>query len=265
MRNQPDKHIFERIDKLDTNLRISSEWAKRKYKGFNSRFFAGKLPNDIEFEMSGTTNAVGDASCIVSNKPSPGCIPVGDTFVSNLKIRLSGYFNDITETEAEEVLLHEMIHIWQYVTIPKPQWGANMHGASFTTKMNEINRMSGGKYNVSATNDSSLKARHADDLFRNKKEYDELGESRLMFIKDKNNESKVDVIRFKNESDMKQFEEQFVPMHGLDVTGTASPLDIDAYRYRFGVLKPNTEENRNGYYIMNKRDIDEAKRLGAIK
>lgn len=258
------KSLFERIDKLDTTLRISSEWAKRKYNELNSRFFGGKLPKDIKFEMSGTQNAVGDASCIVSNQPSPGSIPVGDNFVSKLKIRLSSYFNDITETEAEEVLLHEMIHIWQYVTIPKAQWGANMHGTSFTNKMNEINRMSGGKYNVTATNDSSMKARHADDLMRNKKEYDELSESRLMFIKDKNNSAKVDVIRFKNESDMNQFAEQFVPMHELEVTGTAAPHDIDAYRYRFGALKPNTEENRNGYYIMNKRDIDEAKHLGAI-
>jgi len=53
-------------------------------------------------------------------------------------------------------------------------------------------------------------------------------------------------------------------MHELEVTGTAAPHDIDAYRYRFGALKNNTAENRNGYYIMNKRDIDEAKRLGAI-
>lgn len=256
--------LFERIDKLDTNLRISSEWAKRKYNEFNTRFFGGRLPKNISFEMSGTTNAVGDASCIVSNMPSPGSVQVGDNFVGKLKIRLSSYFNDITETEAEEVLLHEMIHIWQYVTIPKAQWGANMHGTSFTNKMNEINRMSGGKYNVTTTNDSSMKARHADNLMQNKKEYDELSESRLMFIKDKNNDSKVDVIRFKNETDMNQFAEQFVPMHELEVIGTAAPHDIDAYRYRFGALKNNTEENRNGYYIMNKRDIDEAKRLGAI-
>ena len=79
------KSLFERIDKLDTSLRISSEWAKRKYNEFNSRFFGGKLPKDIKFEMSGTTNAVGDASCIVSNQPSPGSIPVGDNFVSKLK------------------------------------------------------------------------------------------------------------------------------------------------------------------------------------
>ena len=128
------KSLFERIDKLDTNLRISSEWAKRKYNEFNTRFFGGRLPKNISFEMSGTTNAVGDASCIVSNMPSPGSVQVGDNFVGKLKIRLSSYFNDITETEAEEVLLHEMIHIWQYVTIPKAQWGANMHGTSFTNK-----------------------------------------------------------------------------------------------------------------------------------
>ena len=54
--------LFERIDKLDTNLRISSEWAKRKYNEFNTRFFGGRLPKNISFEMSGTTNAVGDAS-----------------------------------------------------------------------------------------------------------------------------------------------------------------------------------------------------------
>lgn len=258
------KSLFERVDKLDTNLRISSEWAKRKYNEFNSRFFSGKLPKDIKFEMSGTTNAVGDASCIVSNMPSADGIQVGDTYVSRLKIRLSSYFNDITEKEAEEVLLHEMIHIWQYVTIPKAQWGANLHGTSFTNKMNEINRMSGGKYNVTTTNDSSTKARHADDIMKNKKEYDELGESRLLFIKDRTNESKVDVIRFRNEGELKEFTEQFVPMHNLEVTGTAAPHDIDAYRYRFGALKPNTEENRNGYYIMSKQDIEEAKRLGAI-
>ena len=138
--------LFERIDKLDTNLRITSEWAKRKYNEFNSRFFGGKLPKDIQFEMSGTQNAVGDASCVVSNMPSAGSIQVGDNYVGKLKIRLSSYFNDITETEAEEVLLHEMIH---YSILSRQLKDESAHGPLFRRMMDDINRRFGRHITVS--------------------------------------------------------------------------------------------------------------------
>ena len=259
--------LLERIDNIDTNLHISAEWAKRKYAEFNSTFFGNSLPKAIQFDMSNTTNAVGDAYCLVSSQPTGESdeIKVGDTFVHGFRIRLSSYFNNITESEAEEVLLHEMIHIWQYATIPKSLLGINMHGHEFAGKTTEINKLSSWKYNLSATNDSSNKARHDDNLMQSKKQYDELKDERLLFMKDKNDAGKTDVIKFKNDADLKEFTDEFAPEHELEITGKASPHELDLFRYRFGALKPNTEENRNGYYIMNPKDIDEAKRLGAIQ
>lgn len=108
------------------------EWMRHNYVIFNSLYFDNLLPPDnmMIFEpIIKSVNYLGKAyNC------NSGFVSVKDP----MKIRLN--FNyDIVELEWKNVLLHEMIHIWEYTLGYK-----GGHGKLFKRKMNEINKYGWG-------------------------------------------------------------------------------------------------------------------------
>lgn len=120
-------------------------WMKTNYDKFNRKFFQNSLPDsaNVKFELSSTQDALGDAS-------------------TDMKIRMSRYYNNMTETEAANVLLHEMIHIWQYTNQDPQYWNSNQkaHGAKFLEICRHINDDSNHVYNVTPVCDDPAGSRH---------------------------------------------------------------------------------------------------------
>lgn len=107
------------------------EWMKTNYIMFNALFFDNILPQENMIIFEPIIKKVSYLGCAYSNKfnfPS-------EEFP--FKIRLN-FIYDLNEVEWQNVLLHEMIHIWEYTM------GYNGgHGKLFRMKAKEINDIGG--------------------------------------------------------------------------------------------------------------------------
>lgn len=102
-----------------TNDFLDTEWLNNNYNIYNGMLFDNELP-DVDFAIYEAEGGVyGKAyDCAGSNY----CIAMNNK-------------HDCLEAEWHLILIHEMIHIWEYVNFRKAG-----HGANFKRKMNEINR-----------------------------------------------------------------------------------------------------------------------------
>lgn len=113
------------------NYNEVQEWIKSNYLIFNALFFDNMLPpaEMMIFEP------------IIKNVSYLGCAYNNDLrFPSKeypFKIRIN-FVYDLNEIEWKNVLLHEMIHIWQYTNGYK-----GGHGKLFKKKAKEINEIGG--------------------------------------------------------------------------------------------------------------------------
>jgi hypothetical protein len=129
------------------------DWMRKAYDKFNTMFFSGKLPDDIEFKFVYTKRFGGDARFWQNKRRTRECtIKNHDWYVGMFRIRISTFYNNITKHEAELILLHEMIHIYQFSNIKFSEWNGRgirgCHGYTFTEWIERIRKMSNGKYEV---------------------------------------------------------------------------------------------------------------------
>jgi predicted SprT family Zn-dependent metalloprotease len=101
---------------------------KKKYNDFNKKYFDNKLPDDLEINFKlRRKNVFGEALREI------------DPFtkeIKHLEIRLNSIIKNFDEEYADGILLHEMIHIYQYITDTYND--ANPHGFSFLKIRKEI-------------------------------------------------------------------------------------------------------------------------------
>lgn len=129
------------------------EWMREVYDAFNTMFFKRKLPNEIEFKFVNAKTFGGDARFWKNKRRTKECtIKNNGWYVGSFRIRLSTFYNNITRHEAELLMLHEMIHIYQFSNLPLSEWNGSgirgCHGYTFTEWIDRIKEMSNGKYVV---------------------------------------------------------------------------------------------------------------------
>lgn len=98
------------------------EWVKERYNVFNLLFFDNILPKPNEGIIFIVTNSKKIKS-------------LGSAYPTNpYKIRINFRY-DLPEIEWEDTLLHEMIHIWEFL-----MGYSGGHGKTFKRKAKEINK-----------------------------------------------------------------------------------------------------------------------------
>ncbi len=114
------------------------DYIRSKFIEFNTLFFDGKLP-EPPFELSRARKTLGQ----VVYRRSHGTN--GMWHYDNFIIRISSCI-DMSETEWEDTILHEMIHLW----ILSNQWtDSSAHGMLFRHKMKELNTRHGRHVTIS--------------------------------------------------------------------------------------------------------------------
>ena len=101
-----------------------AEWMKCNYLKYNSLFFDNILPPEDMIIFEPIIKNVRYLGCAYNTQP--------------YKIRLN-FIYDMIEIEWQNVLLHEMIHIWEYVL-----GYSGGHGKMFRMKAKEINKFGWG-------------------------------------------------------------------------------------------------------------------------
>ena len=129
------------------------DWMRKAYDKFNAMFFKGKLPDDIEFGFVNAKTFGGDARYWKNKRRTRECTMKNhEWYVGTFRIRISTFYNNITKHEAELILLHEMIHIYQFSQVKFSEWNGSgirgCHGYTFTEWIDRIKDMSNGKYVV---------------------------------------------------------------------------------------------------------------------
>lgn len=97
----------------DERMTVDEAWMRKWYDIFNAKYWDSKLPKNIAFETNNSSRTWGRASYSFSRK-NGWC--QGPLF--NFKITLSNY-NESPENIKKTTLLHEMIHIADYVFHPE--------------------------------------------------------------------------------------------------------------------------------------------------
>lgn len=122
------RETFEKGD-----FKPSIIWLVTKYKYFNKRYFKNELPNFniFNFRISSARNFFG-CSRISFYKENDKLIPVEDSSIVEISDK---FFLD--EISYENVLLHEMIHVYQgFILGIWPE-----HDDTFKNKMEELEKM----------------------------------------------------------------------------------------------------------------------------
>lgn len=129
---------------------VTTQWMFRKYHEFNKKYFSGKCPNNITFKLSTAVDRWGYAQCTWRiNK-------WGDIYPDEMSITMSNAY-DSPEEVKENTLIHEMIHILDYIQHPEnfvtktsKGWSLkrkyNAHGPFFFLK--EAQRLSQYGFNI---------------------------------------------------------------------------------------------------------------------
>ena len=87
---------------------VTIDWIKKNYEAFNELYFDGVLPKNLKFKVSKSKNTWGYAQYRYDY--------AGNTIVP-LSITISNYY-DSPESVKLNTLIHEMIHIYDYVLNP---------------------------------------------------------------------------------------------------------------------------------------------------
>ena len=113
---------------------VTIEWIRNKYEKFNKMYFKDQLPTDLVFKISRSKDTWGSAAYHIDYKKNT---------ITPTYIAISNYY-DSPEFIKENTLLHEMIHVLDYVTHPEhyvikhsPNRYYNAHGKWF---LNECKR-----------------------------------------------------------------------------------------------------------------------------
>jgi len=115
---------------------VSIDWMKANFCVFNQKYFEGRLP-DPHFGLSRARTQLGTMSFKRIRH-------LRKIVFSDFTIRLTTYYN-MTERQAQNVLLHEMIH---YAIGYHGLQDTSSHGMIFRAKMNELNRKYGWNISV---------------------------------------------------------------------------------------------------------------------
>lgn len=115
-------------------MKVTKEWMEKYYVQFNQEYFNDLLPP--------IGNGISQCELMPVNKKA-GYLgkaywrnDISSKFVrKSFKIVLNNHYTDLVEIEWMNVLLHEMIHIWQFISGYK-----GGHGKSFLRKAEEINK-----------------------------------------------------------------------------------------------------------------------------
>ena len=93
---------------MEKEFKVSRQWMRTKYEQFNTELFGGILPK-IDFAVGSSTQHSGFARYAIYRQTQT---------IKPLKILLSSFLNP-NEEIATNTLLHEMIHVCDYVTHPE--------------------------------------------------------------------------------------------------------------------------------------------------
>jgi hypothetical protein len=115
---------------------VSIDWMKESFHVLNQKYFNGQLPEPY-FGLSRARTQLGTMSFKRIRH-------FRRMVLSDFTIRLTTYY-DMTEWQAKNVLLHEMIH---YDIGYHRLQDTSSHGILFHTKMNELNQRYGWKITV---------------------------------------------------------------------------------------------------------------------
>lgn len=133
-------------------------WTSKKFDTFNAEFFGGILAAPI-FQITKTRSFLGQVSwryvpgTIRSKYTSSGRrVRVGDVAPSETRLKMSAFY-DRPERELENILLHEMIHLW-FVQTDRPEIG---HGPEFKAEAARIHRESRGAHVITITDSATRK------------------------------------------------------------------------------------------------------------
>ena len=131
----------------------SPAWQKKAYKELCKQYFADDAMPDadageITFGQQNSPNVHAFASCsfrrevtrglggVLQRKPmGPNEFLVKGFIIGRISINFCPLYNvAMTEKDAYETLIHEMIHVWQYLNESSTEWAANPHGRGFLIK-----------------------------------------------------------------------------------------------------------------------------------
>lgn len=115
---------------------VSIDWMRDSFHILNQEYFNGQLPEPY-FGLSRARTQLGTMSFKRIRH-------LRKMVLSDFKIRLTTYY-DMTEWQAKNVLLHEMIH---YDIGYRRLQDTSSHGILFQTKMDELNQKYGWKITV---------------------------------------------------------------------------------------------------------------------
>lgn len=114
---------------MTTTIDINTQLVENIFSQANVRFFQNLLPTP-SFEITNTRKQLGQFRGCVGRKPV---------------IKISKYYK-VSRNDVETTVIHEMIHLWQFVV-----YGSSNHGMTFIKKANEIRMLSGNEYNITRT------------------------------------------------------------------------------------------------------------------
>lgn len=115
---------------------VTTEWMHRNFRRFNTEYFGGKMPVPA-FALSGARTQLGTMSCRKAYRR-------GVLHVYDFKITMTTYY-DMTDKEAEDVLLHEMIH---YIIAYTGLKDTSSHGVVFRGMADALNRKYGRNISI---------------------------------------------------------------------------------------------------------------------
>lgn len=113
-------------------MTVNKEWIEKNYITFNHKYFNDLLPPIGVGRMHIQLLPVNKKVCYL------GCAGYhnGNNILDrDYYIKINNYYSQIYEVEWQNVLLHEMVHIWQYIMGYK-----GGHVTSFKNKAKEINK-----------------------------------------------------------------------------------------------------------------------------
>lgn len=126
---------------------VSKEWIAEKFSIFNADYFGGLLPTPA-FGLSRSKSRLGSMSYRLNRR-------LFRTVKSNYTLRITTAF-DMTERQAENILLHEMIHLH---IASQGLRDTSSHGKIFRSIMQNLNRQYGWEITVSTSPDNFLPAK----------------------------------------------------------------------------------------------------------
>lgn len=133
-------------------FKVTQKFLEDGYNELIAEYFSGdkmpKVGSEIELGFNGKKGTHATAKCgfrraisrgkdgkPVREEPNPNEFFVKGFIISDLRIDFNNNANDrMTEKDAYETLIHEMIHIWQYLNETPTEWAANPHGRGFLIK-----------------------------------------------------------------------------------------------------------------------------------